>query len=154
MKMSRQVKREVKDRGSYLLLLRIDSERRIGVGKLGDFIFPRGHYVYVGSAMRNLSARMARHSRLRKKLHWHIDYLRHEADGFVGLPVRSSQRLECEIAEALSKTFSAGPARFGSSDCKCRTHLFYSDANPIEQVAFHQVLQRFRMRAPDGKKKL
>jgi sugar fermentation stimulation protein A len=142
------LQREVRDRGSYLLVIRLDEGKRIRVGRLGTFPFRRGYHVYVGSAMNSLSARIARHRRLRKKLHWHIDYLRQEADSVVALPIRSSKRHECDVATSLSKVLKKGPAGFGASDCGCATHLFFSARDPLEQIAFHEVLQRFRMRRP------
>ena len=57
----------VNDSGVYLLRLQIDSDREICIGALGPVIFPAGIYVYVGSAMKNLSSRVARHLRKRKK---------------------------------------------------------------------------------------
>ena len=63
------------DSGAYLLLVRLSKASRITVGRLGTFAFPRGWYVYAGSAMRGLSGRIARHRRSRKERHWHIDYL-------------------------------------------------------------------------------
>jgi sugar fermentation stimulation protein A len=142
------LQREVKDRGSYLLLLKLEQEKKIAVGRLGRRNFWRGYYIYVGSAMRHLTARMARHGRKHKKPHWHIDYLTQEADGLASLPVRSSQRLECEMAQALSLILEQGPAGFGSSDCPCFTHLFWSPENPLHTEAFHHMLQGFRMRSP------
>lgn len=141
-------RREARDRGSYLLLLRLRKARKVNVGRLGTVSFQRGHYVYVGSAMRNLSVRIARHMGRRKKLHWHIDYLRQEADEVIPLPIRSSRREECEIAAALSSILQPGPSGFGSSDCDCPTHLFRHATNPLESPAFHEVLQRYRMRPP------
>jgi sugar fermentation stimulation protein A len=85
---------------------------------------------------------------LRKKLHWHIDYLRQTADGVVALPIRSSKRHECDVATSLSGILEKGPAGFGASDCGCATHLFFSARDPLEQIAFHEVLQKFRMRRP------
>lgn len=142
------LQREVNDRGSYLLLLKLEQAKEIAVGRLGRRKFPRGYYIYVGSAMRHLTARMARHGRTHKRLHWHIDYLTQEAEGLVSLPVRSSQRLECEMAQALSLILEQGPAGFGSSDCPCLTHLFLSPKNPLHTEGFHQLLQGFRMRSP------
>jgi len=142
------LQREVRDRGSYLLLLHLERDRTIDVGRLGARRFGKGHYVYVGSAMRNLSARVARHLRLRKKLRWHIDYLRQHADHVQALPIRSSRREECEVAEALSAILAPGPAGFGASDCNCPTHLLYSPSDPLSTRPFHDVLERFRMRHP------
>jgi sugar fermentation stimulation protein A len=139
---------EVKDRGSYLLVLKSERLKLIEVGRLGKFMFQKGYYIYVGSAMSNLRARIKRHRQKRKKIHWHIDYLTQFTDEFLAIPIRSSQRQECEIAQALSSIMKGGPPGFGSSDCKCLTHLFWSEKIPLQMEAFHNVLQRFRMRHP------
>ena len=142
------LRQEIKDRGSYLLVLEIEKEKRIEIGRLGKVVFQKGYYIYVGSAMNSLRARIKRHRQKRKKKHWHIDYLTQESDGVLSIPIRSSQRHECEIAEALSSIMKSGPPGFGSSDCHCLTHLFRSEKNPLQIEAFHDVLQRFRMRHP------
>ncbi len=142
-----RITREAQDCGAYLLLLRLPEPCRIDVGGLGAVDFAAGHYVYVGSAMRGLAARMARHVRLRKQFHWHVDYLRARADRAEALAVRSSRREECALAQAVGALFQPGPARFGSSDCACPTHLFYTGvAHPLDLRGFHDLLERFRMR--------
>jgi sugar fermentation stimulation protein A len=139
----------VADRGSYLLLLDLRRDRRIQVGRLGRIAFKKGTYVYVGSAQRGLAARIARHlRRRRKRFHWHIDYLRAACGRVVGLPIRSSRRQECEVARAVAAVLEPGPAGFGSSDCRCATHLFWSPADPLALPAFRAVLKRFRMQRP------
>ncbi|NOX55456.1 MAG: DNA/RNA nuclease SfsA [Planctomycetes bacterium] len=143
------LKREARDRGSYLLLLRLDREHRLRVGRLGQLSFPAGFYLYVGSAMQNLSARLARHQRKRKKFHWHIDHLREAAAACIPLAIRSSTRDECSLAAALSEICAAGPRGFGASDCACPTHLFFSEQNPLQLRPFHDLLQRFRMKPPE-----
>jgi len=142
--------REVADRGAYLLVLRLARRRRIDVGRLGALQFDAGYYVYAGSAMRGLTARIARHMRLRKRRRWHIDHLCAAADGVVALPIRSSRREECAIAAACAAVLAPGPAGFGCSDCDCPTHLFHAPDNPLHASAFHDLLQRFRMRPPDA----
>ena len=139
---------EIGDRGSYLLILSIDNGMALEIGRLGRLSFRRGYYLYVGSAMKNLEARIRRHLRKTKKHHWHIDCLTAHAGTIIPLPVRSSQRDECEIAKALSSIMQPGPPGFGSSDCQCQTHLFFSETNPLHSKAFHEVLQSFRMRHP------
>jgi sugar fermentation stimulation protein A len=123
-------------------------ETAITAGRLPGSVFQAGYFVYVGSAMTGLSSRLARHRRKNKKMHWHIDYLTAEASDVLPLPIRSSKREECEIAGALSSLRQSGQRGFGSSDCDCATHLFYSPTNPLESEDFHQLLQNFRMRAP------
>lgn len=141
---------EAQDRGSYLVVLAFEKEHTLAVGKLGHLTFQRGFYVYAGSAMANLSARLARHQRKTKKRRWHLDYIRPSAASFEGLAIRSSARLECPIAKALSETLKPGPKGFGSSDCRCPTHLFYSEINPFHRPEFHTLLEAFRMRYTSG----
>ena len=140
--------KEVDDRGSYFLLLHLARRRRLQVGQLGSMLFEKGHYVYAGSAMANLSARLARHCRLRKRMHWHVDYLRQAADAVVPVPVRASRRLECELVRGLEAIMGAGVPGFGSSDCDCPSHLFRSETAPLDRRDFHELLQRYRMPWP------
>lgn len=142
------IDREAQDRGAYLLLLEFKEAARVEVGALGNLPFRKGHYIYVGSAMANLAARMARHLRVHKTRHWHIDYLRPRAASVEALAVRASDRLECDLAHALARVLEPGPRGFGCTDCACATHLFYSSASPLDRRDVHDVLERFRMRRP------
>ena len=143
------VDREARDRGAYIILLRLAAPRRVPIGSRGAADFREGWYAYVGSAMEHLSARLAHHARPTKRPHWHLDYLRPYAAEVVALPIRSSVRIECDLARALAAVFEPGPRGFGSSDCRCAGHLFYSPTHPLRRPDFHEVLQRFRMRPPD-----
>ena len=140
--------REVKDRGSYLLLIQLQKKSVFKAGRLPERVFPAGYYLYVGSAMKGLSSRLARHCRRNKRIHWHIDYLTARASRVLPIAIRSSERRECEIAGAISSLMQMGPSWFGSSDCQCATHLFFSSTNPLGREEFHDLLQHFRMRAP------
>lgn len=139
------IAREAQDRGTYLLLLKLTTDRNIDVGSLGSVVFKKGFYVYVGSAMVNLTARIERHRRMRKQHHWHIDVLRDEAEFEGCLVIRSSTRLECDVAKAVSGIAAWSIPHFGSSDCSCETHLFGFTDNPISSALFQKVLQYFRM---------
>jgi sugar fermentation stimulation protein A len=139
------LQRETDDRGSYILILRIAESKTIAVGRLGALPFKQGYYLYVGSAMRHLGRRLARHQKKQKTRHWHIDYLRPAASIALPLAIRASNRLECEISRAMAQLFKPGPLGFGSSDCACPTHLFYSATNPIESRRFLSLLFRFRL---------
>jgi sugar fermentation stimulation protein A len=139
------IEEESKDRGSYLLILELKRDRTLYVGRRGKVAFRRGFYIYVGSAMANLSQRMERHRRLRKTRHWHIDELRAVSDFHSVLAIRSSERLECEIAESLSMITEWNIPGFGSTDCSCRTHLFGVSSDPLRSEEFHKLLQHFRM---------
>lgn len=144
------VAREQGDRGAYWLILRLDRPKTVETGALGALTLSAGHWVYVGSAMRGLRARMARHLRRGKARHWHADYLRDAADGAEALALRSAERRECEIARALGGVLMPGPKGFGCGDCACETHLFFSREHPLDRPEVHRVLERFRMTVPDG----
>lgn len=143
------VEKESRDRGAYLVILRLPEKRSIVIGGLGTVRFDAGHYIYVGSAMNGLEARLARHRRKRKRMHWHIDYLRASAEVVDLLPVRASVRLECDIARAIQARAQYAVPGFGCADCACPSHLFYTADSPMSMPWFHQCMQQWRMRAPE-----
>lgn len=114
-------------KGTYLLIVRLDRQTCIQVGKLGTFDLDAGRYVYAGSAMGpgGLAARLSRHERQDKRLHWHIDYLLQQGALECVLYVESFIRLECAWACAINRLPGAYRPipRFGSSDCACPSHL-------------------------------
>jgi len=139
------IESEAQDRGSYILILRLEEDRMLPFGAAGSFFFKRGFYLYAGSAMANLNARIERHLRRRKSFHWHFDRLREVSRVHAVLPVRSSARLECLIAAALRDIAAWSVAGFGSSDCACASHLFGMTADPLQTAGFHRLLQYFGM---------
>jgi sugar fermentation stimulation protein A len=139
------VRRESHDSGSYIVVLRLARDRRIPVGGLGDIKFPKGFYLYVGSAKKNLTRRISRHRSERKNLFWHIDYLREHAGFHAALPIRTSEDLECEVAASLAEMTDRQIAGFGSSDCTCQTHLFGMKDDPLHSPEFIKRLLHFRM---------
>jgi sugar fermentation stimulation protein A len=139
------LEQEAQDRGSYVLILRVKETRKITVGKLGRITFPPGYYLYVGSAMGNLTARTERHRRLLKTKHWHIDYLRAEAEFKAVLPIRSSVPLECLLAQRTARIAEWSIPGFGCSDCRCPSHLLGFSTNPLQLRVFLDLIQYFRM---------
>jgi len=137
--------RESHDSGSYILILHIHQDIIISVGGLGNVSFPHGYYIYVGSSRTNLTKRMERHLRKRKKFFWHIDYLRDHAAACTALPVRSQATLEHGLAFAIGRIADWSIPRFGASDCSCETHLFAMNDNPVHSQKFLDVLQHFRI---------
>ncbi len=109
---------------SYQLSIKVRRPVRVVVGRLGEFLFPAGNYVYSGSARRNFEARIARHLRAEKTLRWHIDYLL-AAPGVSVTAVRRSVRDECALNRSAGGMIVA--AGFGASDCRegCGSHLRY-----------------------------
>lgn len=116
------------NRGVYVLWLYLPQMMAIDVGRLGNFDFCAGVYAYCGSAQRNLRQRIARHRGLEKSMHWHIDYFRHKAD-YLGeaILLDSPKEMECALVKELLRIPGAryGAVGFGSSDCRCPSHLIY-----------------------------
>ena len=120
--------------GTYLLLARLSHAVTIRVGKLGTFDFGGGWYAYAGSALGpgGLQARLARHARAEKRLHWHVDYLLQHAVLQATWQAACPQRLECKWAAAMLDLpgAQAPVPGFGASDCRCATHLVYLPRRP------------------------
>lgn len=118
-----------KEKGTYILILFMDRETSITIGSLGEQIVPRGYYLYIGSALGGLVPRLRRHLRREKKIRWHIDYLLLHARVQEVWWHCGRDRLECSWALDLFARFGGkGVSRFGSSDCRCPTHLIYTGA--------------------------
>ena len=110
---------------TYQLVIDVIQPLTCVVGRLGEFAFPAGRYVYTGSARHAFEARVVRHcTRGDKRLRWHIDYLL-EAPGVSVVEVVRSRRGECALNK---KTGGTVPVpHFGASDCRagCGAHLKY-----------------------------
>lgn len=109
---------------TYQLTIRLTEDIRIAIGALGTHRLPAGDYVYTGSARRNLEARIARHCRRNKKLHWHIDYLLAAAEARI-VDIRRLVQAECAVNHnQAGRILVPG---LGASDCRagCGSHLKY-----------------------------
>lgn len=148
------LRQEVNDTGTYILIIYNDKNQRIEIGNLGKIEFKKGYYCYIGSAMQFLSKRVERHKRRTKKVHWHIDYLLSETKIFKTIEIRSQDKLECLVANELTKIADGEIKRFGSSDCNCNSHLLYFRDNPILKKDFIDLILHFRMQRLIDKYKL
>ena len=124
--------------GSYGLVLYLSRKTQVTIGKLGNFVFNKGYYLYLGSAFGpgGLRARLGHHLAISKRLHWHIDYLR-AAVGIKAIwMVDYQDNLEHIWAhQLLAANNEAVPVKkFGCSDCHCISHLFYFRNRPDAAV--------------------
>lgn len=116
-------------KGAYFLCISIEEELEISVGALGRLYFLPGRYLYIGSAMNGLEARILRHIKtnlgINKVVHWHIDYLLKEPQvriDYIYIKV-TDEKIECALAAEVSER--GLPIKgFGCSDCNCVSHLF------------------------------
>lgn len=122
--------------GVYILELFLQNQTPLQVGKLGEFLFDPGYYYYCGSAQGGLHRRLQRYLQKNRTLHWHIDYLLeytllHRIYTFAG-----EKNVECELAQLLAQELTVPASGFASSDCTCKTHLFYQRTRKflVEQI--------------------
>jgi len=124
----------ITSKGTYILILKLNHEKSIQVGKLGKFKFAPGFYAYIGSAFGpgGLAGRLNHHFKLTTKPFWHIDYLRKftsiEQVWFSDQHIRR----EHDWAKLMNQMDggSIGMKGFGCTDCRCETHLFYCSEIP------------------------
>ena len=119
--------------GTYVIILRSDTNRTIQIGRRGLLTLQPGYYLYTGSAFGpgGLKARVARHLRTEKKLRWHIDYLRAYTVPISVWCSYAKENLEHQWAQAIHAIPEMSPVKgFGCSDCRCVTHLFYTAVKP------------------------
>lgn len=134
------IERKSRDGGCYILILRLDEDTPIMTGGLGEVLFRKGYYLYAGSARKALTKRMERHGRKRKKLFWHIDYLRERAFFHKVLAIRTQSDIECALASDLKRVSRWSVPGFGCSDCSCVSHLFGMDTDPLHSPDFIDLL--------------
>lgn len=141
------------DPGTYLLILEAARSLSIRVGRLGTLAVRPGFYLYVGSAFGpgGLKARVERHLRADKRLHWHIDHLRRAAEIVDVWWSCDPRPREHEWAGRLSSW--AGLATpmpgFGASDCRCPTHLFFARER-VSEKSFRALGRSIVSKAPLG----
>jgi len=132
--------------GTYALILFCPKGKLVQIGKLGRLQLRRGFYVYVGSALGpgGVRARIAHHRALSPRPHWHIDYLRpHTRLDRIWYSHRRVCR-EHRWARIISGMRGATIpiAGFGSSDCKCKAHLFFFTRRPSFSEFADSVISR------------
>ncbi|UCC93926.1 MAG: GIY-YIG nuclease family protein [Thermoplasmata archaeon] len=120
--------------GTYALFFMLEEGFSEAVGSLGRVRFPRGVYVYAGSARSGLGPRLLRHARPVKRVHWHIDRLtsRPECQVVGAVTFGPDGPSECDIVRWLVGIpwVVMGPERFGASDHDCPGHLVVLGERP------------------------
>jgi Uri superfamily endonuclease len=129
-------------KGSYILLIKLENNQKIKISKLGNILFKKGFYIYIGSALNGLEQRINRHFKINKKLHWHIDYLLQFGKIIDSFYKESNLKEECNIAKKAEEKLFFIPG-FGCSDCACRSHLFYGDMKKIKDILDYSYFSHF-----------
>ena len=132
--------------GTYALVIALGVGLRLRAGRLGIHNLIPGYYVYTGSALGGLSGRLRYHLKLKKRLHWHIDYLLREAAIAQIRYALGQPRLEYiwnAIVKSLPGAISSIPG-FGAPDCQCSFHLTYFPTIPPSNL-FEQTLRQSKL---------
>src|ERR1035441_8593615 len=123
--------------GTYVLVLSSRSTDLIQIGRLGALQLQSGFYVYVGSALGpgGVRARLAHHLKLSRRPHWHIDHLRAHTRVEEIWYRFDTRRLEHAWAERIKRAegVSVPLVGFGSTDCRCESHLFFFQQRPSRE---------------------
>lgn len=138
----------LQDKGAYMLLMLNEKDREIKLSRgFGEksVLFRRGFYIYVGSALKGLSSRVRRHLRQTERAFWHIDYIKGDMKVLKVFIIRSPRKIECEIAKELKEIADDYIPNFGSSDCRCESHLLYFNEDPRKSGDFFKILLKFRL---------
>lgn len=106
----------------YILSLKLEKDIVLKT-RARIFRLNAGSYLYIGSATKNLEARLLRHYYNKKKYFWHIDYLLKFAK-INNILLSPHSKNECQLVKELFDKFKAEIIPyFGASDCKCQSHL-------------------------------
>jgi len=124
-------------KGAYALIVKLEHEvpldrprtapGALSPGPLSPGPLSPGWYVYAGSARGpgGIPARLTRHFRVDKPVHWHIDQLTSLSGVKIWASPAAGQH-ECDLVTKLIRSglFDIACPGFGSSDCrKCEGHL-------------------------------
>ena len=120
--------------GTYAVVLSSPAPRSVVVGKLGTLGLKPGFYIYMGSAFGpgGLRARIGHHLQIVRRPHWHIDYIGRYLEPVEIWYTCDAANREHQWATVLAKSKGATIplAGFGSSDCRCQSHLYYFNYRP------------------------
>ena len=113
--------------GAYALILDVTETLALSRPRAACDPLAAGWYIYAGSARGpgGIRARLARHMRQDKAVHWHIDQVTIR-NGTRVWAAPFPDRTECHLVSDLTASgrFVATHPGFGSSDCKlCPAHL-------------------------------
>ena len=130
-------------KGVYCLVLNLEKSIKMRISRR-VFSLPEGFYCYVGSALNSLEKRLERHVSENKKKQWHIDHLTDKASVVHIKKIKTGKRLECHVSSKVMKLADEIVNGFGSSDCKCKSHLHYFKESPLFMKEFHEIFEEIR----------
>ena len=138
------VERENQERGICIGVYTLLRKRRVALGG-GSHTLAKGHYLVLQAVDENMTQHLNRLKRRPGKVQTVGDWFRKEADLIESLPIRTADEFFGEIDTHLQ-------AMFASVDTieETNTAVFRcEDVNPLNEDAFHLLVESFRMRSPE-----
>ena len=133
--------------GTYTLVFSSSDNMPINIGKLGTLFLQPGFYVYVGSAFGpgGLKARINHHFKHSSRPHWHLDYLSPTVNACEIWYTYDQVRREHQWAKIHSQARGVilPLPGFGSSDCRCLSHLFFYKSKPSGNHFRRKIRKKF-----------
>ena len=117
--------------GVYTLLVSLGHPLIVKPGSLSTLMLKKAEYCYIGSALNGLHRRLKHHLSPKKRLHWHIDYLLKSAQVSTIYWANTTTPTECLLADGLVQLGLPSIPGFGSTDCRCESHLFFSHTRNV-----------------------
>jgi Uri superfamily endonuclease len=137
--------------GTYTLVFSSSTEKPVPIGKLGTLLLKPGFYAYVGSAFGpgGLKARIKHHIKHSSRPHWHLDYLSPALTLCEIWYTHDQIRREHQWAAIHLQSRGAilPLSGFGSSDCRCPSHLFFYNSKPCGSHFRRKIRSKFRNHA-------
>ena len=133
--------------GTYALILRATHQQDVQIGRLGRLSIRPGFYVYVGSAFGpgGVLARVRHHTQIAQRPHWHIDSLRQAAQlkqvWYTYDPVHREHAWATVFASARGASIPL--PGFGASDCRCVSHLYFFQRQPLPKTFRRRIQSDF-----------
>jgi len=123
--------------GTYLLIFQSLCSCSVPVGRLGILTLVPGFYFYVGSAFGSggLVSRIQHHLNPSLCAHWHLDYVKtylFPRKAFLS-PGRKREHTWAGILQKDNR-FLIPLKKFGSSDCHCPSHFFFSRLETVPRM--------------------
>ncbi|MEE4604421.1 MAG: GIY-YIG nuclease family protein [Desulfobacteraceae bacterium] len=116
------------------MVFKTERNKRLVIGKLGILNLQPGYYVYVGSAFGpgGLKARIGHHRKTFSRPHWHIDYLSEYLSPVEVWYTFDAAHREDHWSQVLAgiRGASIPLPGFGSTDCRCMSHLYFFSVRP------------------------
>ena len=143
------LEREVQDGGCYLLVLHLHGDEKLALDGSGHLSLRKGYYITVGATRsgltRRLKSSLRRPAPANSRKNSALDALKAASDERLVIPIRTTESLESELTEALSRIADWSVPGFNVSENAGSSRLFGMSEPPLQRRSFVELLLDFRI---------